>query len=110
MDGRTGENPTFWEFVQGITREGINDRHWNPVSLQCNLCHVKYDYIIKLETMAEDNKDLFDKLNFTNIEEKIRNRLIINLSMNEVKLLLFVFLLTIKIFQESIAPRHQFDL
>ena len=67
--------PTFWEFVQGIVRGGINDRHWNPAYLHCNLCHIKYDFILKLETLAEDEEEMFEILNLSHIlNHEVRNR------------------------------------
>ena len=81
MKGRTGEEPTFWEFVQSIIRDGkflqdltedspsflkgINDRHWNPIHLQCNLCHTRFHFILTLETLARDEEDLFSSLNIS---------------------------------------------
>ena len=64
VPGRTIDQPTFWEFVQGITRLGLVDRHWNPVYLHCNLCHTTYHFILKLETLAEDEEKMFKIMRF----------------------------------------------
>lgn len=65
--GRTLNEPTFWEFVQAIIREGVNDRHWNPYHLHCNLCHVQFDYIVKLENIVEEERELFKLLGIDNL-------------------------------------------
>ena len=65
--GRTLNEPTFWEFVQAIIREGVNDRHWNPYHLHCNLCHVEFNFIVKLENIVEEEKELFRFLNIDDI-------------------------------------------
>ena len=46
---------------------GLNDRHWNPIHRQCNLCHTNYDFILKLETLEADEDVLFQHLNISDL-------------------------------------------
>ena len=48
----------------------MDDRHWRPAHLQCNLCHTAYHFILKLETLEEDEELLF---NFLNISDMMRH-------------------------------------
>lgn len=41
----------FVEFVMDSNNPVYNDRHWIPYSKTCDPCRVKYDYVIRLETM-----------------------------------------------------------
>ena len=37
-----------------ILTPGVTDRHWVPASLHCNLCHTRYDFVLKLESLHQD--------------------------------------------------------
>ena len=47
---------SFEQFCQMITAENRLSRniHWDSYFGRCNFCHIRYDYIIKLETMLVD--------------------------------------------------------
>ena len=59
---REGDEPTFWEFIQGILQDGILDRHWSPYYLHCSLCNFEPSYIIKFENMKQEEKYIIDKI------------------------------------------------
>ena len=54
----TAEYPTFREFVQMVLSKGILsiNPHWDNYFFDCDVCSVKYDYILKIETMEHDLK------------------------------------------------------
>jgi hypothetical protein len=41
---------------------GVTENHWNPYHLHCNLCHVEVDIILKLESLREEEVELFQFL------------------------------------------------
>ena len=47
---------SFEQFLTEITTHNAiyNDRHWNPISDTCSICIVKYDYLLRLETIFGD--------------------------------------------------------
>ena len=54
---RTANMPSFWEFVQYVkdTRPvEAMDEHWCPVSVFCSPCQIRYDYVVKFESLAEE--------------------------------------------------------
>lgn len=58
--------PTFPEFVEFLLFEaghhGNNlDMHWTPITNFCTPCQVKFDVILKFETLDEDQRFLIDK-------------------------------------------------
>ena len=57
----------YLELTQIYYLPGLNDRHWNPIHLQCNLCHTNYDFILKLETLEADEDVLFQHLNISDL-------------------------------------------
>ena len=64
--GAANVNITFREFLNYIIitvgkvgRQSL-DYHWAPVSVICNPCSVRYDFIAKFETINEDSKALLD--------------------------------------------------
>nr|XP_040572016.1 carbohydrate sulfotransferase 14-like [Lepeophtheirus salmonis]XP_040572017.1 carbohydrate sulfotransferase 14-like [Lepeophtheirus salmonis] len=59
--------PSFNDFVQYIVNgNSISiDSHWTPYSLQCDPCSIKYDAIIKTETMMKDFTYIQTKKNLT---------------------------------------------
>ena len=61
--GRVGGNLnlTFLEFVTYITKvknRNNLEQHWRPFVLLCNPCILKYDVILKFETIFEEANDL----------------------------------------------------
>lgn len=48
--------PTFREFIQYLLDTDVEeyDEHWKPIFLLCTPCHIRYDIIAKLETLARD--------------------------------------------------------
>ena len=63
---------TFEEFLEFVIHEhnigGISDQHnhWRPVTKICLPCHIKYDFIGKMETLIEDSKYVMDLANMEN--------------------------------------------
>ena len=53
-------NATFKEFVEFTLK--INDHHWNSLRLFCDPCKIKYDYILRMETMQRDSQVLMRDL------------------------------------------------
>ena len=59
-------NITFLEFLKYIiffsrtSSKLLLDAHWQPLSLLCNTCAVKYDVIGKFETLSEDSQAILD--------------------------------------------------
>ena len=39
------------------------DEHWQSYNVLCNVCSTKYNYIGKFETLLDDVKQVFQKLN-----------------------------------------------
>jgi len=58
------EAPSWTQFVRYLlsTPPEQYDSHWFPQYLQCQPCHVKYSYIAKVETLAEDWKKIRTKV------------------------------------------------
>ena len=54
----TSKYPTFREFVQMVLSNMLmsSNPHWNSYFFKCDVCHVNYDYILKVETMEHDMK------------------------------------------------------
>ena len=54
------DDVTFLEFVEYILYlHGTNrefNRHWKPIHKLCNPCHVRFDFIGKIETMGRDQE------------------------------------------------------
>jgi len=60
-------NVSFVEFVRFLTDRGLVDSdrfnpHWAPVSDLCRPCHVRYDYVIKLEAFDTEASRLWKAL------------------------------------------------
>lgn len=51
------QEPTFEEFVDYLINTEVvdYDEHWKPMWLQCHVCDLEYDYIIKYESFQEEN-------------------------------------------------------
>ncbi len=47
---------TLSEFTQYIKETGDKNQHWRPVYDLCQPCHVRYDRILKTETLDHDNE------------------------------------------------------
>ncbi|XP_037796317.1 carbohydrate sulfotransferase 11-like [Penaeus monodon] len=50
--------PTFEEFVDYLINTEVvdYDEHWKPMWLQCHVCDLEYDYIIKYEAFQEESE------------------------------------------------------
>ncbi|XP_027238345.1 carbohydrate sulfotransferase 11 [Penaeus vannamei] len=50
--------PTFEEFVDYLLGTEVvdYDEHWKPMWLQCHVCDLEYDYIIKYEAFQEESE------------------------------------------------------
>ena len=51
------EELSFAMFLYAVSNrnfEAYNDPHWQPYSFSCNPCAMKYDYIVRTETMQND--------------------------------------------------------
>lgn len=63
--------PTFPEFVDFLLHESkanqYLDMHWTPVTNFCTPCQVKFDVIMKFETLDEDQRYLIEKASLTNL-------------------------------------------
>ncbi|KAL7646631.1 UNVERIFIED_CONTAM: hypothetical protein RMT77_001882 [Armadillidium vulgare] len=59
--------PTFEEFVRYIVHARMEDDHWRPYYIQCGMCHMVYDFVLKFENINEDSKIFIEYLNFTNV-------------------------------------------
>ncbi|XP_012274801.1 carbohydrate sulfotransferase 11 [Orussus abietinus] len=46
--------PTFVEFLEFIVKEKYFDEHWVPYYDSCAPCKIQYDYILKFETLLEE--------------------------------------------------------
>jgi chondroitin 4-sulfotransferase 11 len=58
--------PTFPEFVEFLLFEANHnaelDMHWTPIIKFCTPCQVKFDMILKFETLDEDQRYLIEKV------------------------------------------------
>ena len=62
-----GHDVTFDELARFIANDKDKffqryDRHWNIEYLTCCPCMIKYDYIAKIETLAEDAKNIIERV------------------------------------------------
>ncbi len=74
----TGQNITFEDFVRYITDPDVpfaegNQEHWATYKYICEPCLIKYDYILKMETMAEESEPLLREVIGTNLTLGMRN-------------------------------------
>ncbi|XP_066582649.1 carbohydrate sulfotransferase 9-like [Prorops nasuta] len=60
-ENETSLEPTFKEFLQYIVDEKYFDEHWAPYYSTCIPCTINYDFILKLETLDEDEKFLIQE-------------------------------------------------
>ena len=60
VEGREVRLPHFWEFVQHVKEAKddpfLLDEHFRPVSKICSVCYVEYDFILRFENMAEEER------------------------------------------------------
>ncbi|XP_071505943.1 carbohydrate sulfotransferase 11-like [Diadema antillarum] len=64
----TGENVTWVEFVKYLTDKSERphfDRHWKEMYKLCSPCQIQYDFIGKLENVAEEAEFVLRNFNFT---------------------------------------------
>ncbi|XP_023323409.1 carbohydrate sulfotransferase 11 isoform X2 [Eurytemora carolleeae] len=73
---RIVELPTFWEFVQWIIHKNVHkfDEHWKPMYLYCSPCTHSYNYILKFESIEEEERILSRMWNTTKIQNNWENR------------------------------------
>ena len=66
----TSMYPTFKEFVQMILANMpiSSNPHWTTYFFRCDVCHVKYDYILKVETMEHDMKMFLSNVYFSGMK------------------------------------------
>lgn len=65
--------PTFRQFIQFLLATPVSsyDAHWFPYWLQCTPCSIKYDAVLKMETMAVSTNIFFL------LRENISNQLLL---------------------------------
>ena len=62
VKGRSGREPTFWEFVTAVLEDGIMDEHWEPMVSLCSVCGMSYDYVLRFEQLEEEEKYFLQRL------------------------------------------------
>ena len=60
----------FTDFVRFITNKSLEDnfyydRHFNSFAQSCRVCDVKYDYILKMESMSHDASPILKDMGFS---------------------------------------------
>jgi hypothetical protein len=66
--------PTFEHFIEYIMSSSAQaDVHWQPYSILCDVCKLKYNFIGKYETMREDLKVLRSKLGLNSTNWNVNN-------------------------------------
>ena len=64
LTNRASINVSFGDFVRFLgdksvpRRQRLNNPHWKPYYETCLPCQLRYDYVVKLETMCEDADNL----------------------------------------------------
>ena len=53
---------TFEQFLNYALIKKPDDHHWRPLHKFCDPCSIKYDHILRVETMQHDSKQLLSKL------------------------------------------------
>ena len=59
--------PIFWEFAQYIINTHKDDEYWRPIYRQCPMCSVKYNYVLKKETLHEEEAEFLKKFGWQNM-------------------------------------------
>lgn len=54
----------FLEFVVWSNEQGVPDNHWTPYSELCVPCNQDYQYILHLETIAQESEVLLDDVGY----------------------------------------------
>ena len=94
-----------------LSSRHYNDRHIIPYTQSCGICHFKYDYILRLETL-EDARPMLKLLNYT--EDFLTNPFIINSRHRETETMGVHFIQEFrdlpKILLEKLAERYQNDM
>ena len=57
----TGRGVTLTEFIEYTADTKHQNEHWNEQYKLCRPCNIKYDYILKTETMAEDAMEVITR-------------------------------------------------
>lgn len=117
--------PTFSEFVEFLLFESGHDSdldmHWTPIADFCTPCQVRFDLILKFETLDDDQRYLIDKAGLSALikpehknsgkGQKNTNELLMNyygqLTKSQVKGLYQVFRHDFEIFDYS--PQEYLD-
>ncbi|KAK2150281.1 hypothetical protein LSH36_414g03008 [Paralvinella palmiformis] len=63
----------FLELV-GSDRKFL-DKHWMSYMLLCQPCRVRYDHVIRLETLGNDIGPILDRLNYATVDAESKNRI-----------------------------------
>ena len=58
---KKGDGVTFKEFIRYLKIKGTTNQHFLPAEEFCHPCLINYDYIVKTETMNEDNEYIIDR-------------------------------------------------
>ena len=60
--------PTFQEFVDYLLDVDPHsyDEHWKPISIFCDVCHLKFKYILRYENFQKEISAFLDHLKRTN--------------------------------------------
>ena len=66
---------TFDEFVDFVL-SGHKNRHFNPIGDQCNMCNIRYDSVMRLESFEHDILSVLDvlQLNISTLNSLSHNR------------------------------------
>ena len=51
----------FDEFIDAVVH-GHRNQHWDPFEDHCNMCHIEYDSVLRLETFSHDIPSVLDVL------------------------------------------------
>ena len=67
--------PTFWEFVQAVISEVIDDGHWNPMYKFCSVCHnvqlKTLNFVLRFENLNIEAKLFLKALKRNQINSSI---------------------------------------
>ena len=56
--------PVFWEFAQYVISGGKSNEHWQPIYTQCPICSLRFNYILKVESLELELRSYFKKFNW----------------------------------------------
>ena len=60
----TDNLPVFWEFAQYVISGGKSNEHWQPIYTQCPICSLRFNYILKVESLELELRSYFKKFNW----------------------------------------------